>query len=201
MRIGVSRVVVVLKWGAIVWLALGVLAFVIGLANKPMPELFVTEGLLFGLPGLFGLVLAYIVAGFGVPDVPRQHQPKRPIVANEGDGGSYDAIPSGARDSQVLVPTTSPPELPASQDIVRKRKVGRFLAYGISLPVILGVFILRGEARGSDVTGKMFVALFLMELVMHFLPRLMAPELPRNAYVVVGTLMALVAIGLGFRGI
>jgi hypothetical protein len=65
---GIGRMAVVLKWGAIAWLALGVVAFLIGVKNKPASELLLLDGLLFGVPGLIGLVLAYVVDGFATPD-------------------------------------------------------------------------------------------------------------------------------------
>ena len=68
LRTGISRVAVVLKWGAVAWLVIGALAFAIGLANKPASDLLLLDGLLFGVPGLIGLVLAYIIRGFATPD-------------------------------------------------------------------------------------------------------------------------------------
>jgi uncharacterized RDD family membrane protein YckC len=106
LRTGINRIAVVLKWGAIAWLFLGVFAFVLGLTSKPASELFLLDGLLFGVPGVIGLVLAYIVSGFSKPEKSERQQLRPPGSAPQANDGVNESMLSG---SEAAVPPPAPP--------------------------------------------------------------------------------------------
>jgi hypothetical protein len=74
MRAGIWWVAFVLKWAAIVWLVAGLDALVTGLSSglASASELLLLDGLVFGMPSVIGLILAYIFGGFDTSDAPTQ---------------------------------------------------------------------------------------------------------------------------------
>ena len=60
MKTGVQRLAAVIGWLSFLWIALGVYTLIINGGRDPLPQI-----IFFFVPGAGGLLLAYILGGFG----------------------------------------------------------------------------------------------------------------------------------------